>query len=235
MKTRFPLFAALLLSALAANAALLSWTSSLGQPASIPDGAPTGWSDSVSLSGIEGEIVDVNVRFTTVDGYNGDLYVYLAYNGQTSVLLNRPGRSDSSAFGYGDAGLNVTFNDQAPADIHSYRQVSGYSINSGAQWQPDARASNPLYSMASDSRTKYLSSFNGASGNGSWTLFVADMSGGGATHVSSWGLDIETASVVPEPVNVALVVFAVGAVTVALFRRLTLRRERGADQAHEPR
>jgi len=215
---------ALLLSAITTNAALLSWTSSLGGGATITDGAPTGWSDSVTMGGIDGEIVDVNVRFTTVGGYNGDLYVYLDYNGQTSVLLNRPGRSSSSSFGYGESGMNVTFNDQASADIHTYQQVGGYNITGGAPWQPDGRASNPLYSLASDSRSKFLSSFNGMPANGAWTLFVADMSGGGVSQVTSWGLDIETASVVPEPVNLALLVFALFAGFVMFLRKIVLRR-----------
>jgi hypothetical protein len=46
------------------------------------------------------------------------------------------------------------------------------------------------------SPTALLSSFNGLNPNGTWTLFIADVSGGDVTTVTSWGLDI---AAVPEP------------------------------------
>jgi hypothetical protein len=41
--------------------------------------------------------------------------------------------------------------------------------------------------------------------NGAWTLFFADLSGGGSpTRIQTWELEI---TAVPEPVNVALGIF----------------------------
>jgi hypothetical protein len=45
------------------------------------------------------------------------------------------------------------------------------------------------------------SSFAGTSGDGTWALFVADLSGGGQSTLVSWGLTVVT---VPEPQTWAL-------------------------------
>ena len=50
--------------------------------------------------------------------------------------------------------------------------------------------------LGSTRPTALLSSFNGVNLNGNWTLFVADVSGGDVSRVTSWGVDI---SAVPEP------------------------------------
>ncbi len=50
--------------------------------------------------------------------------------------------------------------------------------------------------LDTDTRTRFLSGFNGMNPNGTWTLFVADMSGGGVSTVTAWGRDI---TAVPEP------------------------------------
>jgi len=64
-------------------------------------------------------------------------------------------------------------------------------------------------------------SFNGLNPNGTWTLFFADLSGGDASTLVSWGLDI---AAVPEPTTWALVGFGLmfGGVTGA--RMIRLRR-----------
>src|SRR5262249_22736292 len=41
------------------------------------------------------------------------------------------------------------------------------------------------------SRNAFLSSFSGLNPNGDWTLFVADLSGGGEHVLESWSLEIE--------------------------------------------
>ncbi len=57
--------------------------------------------------------------------------------------------------------------------------------------------------------------FNGKNPNGTWTIFFADLSSGGQSHLDGWSLSING---VPEPVNVALVVFAGVFLAVALAR-----------------
>jgi subtilisin-like proprotein convertase family protein len=65
-----------------------------------------------------------------------------------------------------------------------------------------------------------LSSFNGLNPNGSWTLFLADMSGGAVSTLQSWELDITGTAAVPEPASIieaGLAALAIGTM-VAMFR-----------------
>jgi hypothetical protein len=56
--------------------------------------------------------------------------------------------------------------------------------------------------------TADFSTFHNLDANGNWTLFFADtVTGGGNPTLTSWSLDITP---VPEPVSVALAVFAAG-------------------------
>ncbi|TAK99473.1 MAG: PEP-CTERM sorting domain-containing protein [Verrucomicrobia bacterium] len=177
-----------------ADTVTTNWTLTSGNV--IPDGNLAGWSDARVIGGISGNISDVNVSVNLSGGNNGDLYAYLVHSSGFAVLLNRVGRDGSSALGYGNAGMNVTFDDSASTDIHFY---GGTGIPSGS-YQPDARNVSPLSSgsvLAGASRSAWLSSFTNQSANGSWTLFVADVVGGnGAPTVTSWGLSLD---LVPVP------------------------------------
>ncbi len=124
-------------------------------------------------------------------GYNGDLYAYLGHNGILVPLLNRVGTgsggSMQSALGYSTAGFNsLALDDAAAGSIHD---VSLPGASPTFSYKPDGGS---------------LSAFNGSNPNGDWTLFFADMAGGGGTGPStmgSWSLEI---TAVPEPTNVAL-------------------------------
>jgi hypothetical protein len=104
----------------------------------------------------------------------------------------------------------VTFDDQASqtADFHLYQTASGYNptqIQGGTHWRPDGRNIDPTSSGAtfdSTSPTALLSSFNGLNPNGTWTLFLADASGGAISTLESWGLDITGTAAVPEPSSI---------------------------------
>jgi hypothetical protein len=118
--------------------------------------------------------------------------------------------------GYSDPGFNVTFDDQGGTDIHLYSPNNTASPLTGT-WSVDGRNVNPLTVTSADARTAFLSSFNGLDPNGSWTLFLADMSGGDQSTLASWSLEI---SIIPEPTTVAMMVFGVVAVGVWAHRRL---------------
>ncbi len=187
----------------------------------VPDGNPNGLTIATNLTGMSGSISSVTLSLNVTGGYNGDLYAYLAGpNGGFAVLLNRVGVSDDATmFGYGDAGLNVTFSDAAPNDIHFYQNVGGYDITSGtALWQPDGRNIDPQSAPSlflSTPQTALLNSFNAKDPNGTWTLFVADLSSGGQSTVGSWGLDITT---VPEPSTVGLIGLGMGILLIRCRR-----------------
>ena len=57
--------------------------------------------------------------------------------------------------------------------------------------------------------------------NGTWTLFLADLSAGAQSQLVSWELDI---TAVPEPVNVALGIFAGVFLAVTLVSRVRVRK-----------
>jgi subtilisin-like proprotein convertase family protein len=183
----------------------------------IPDGSLTGWSDTRSVSGQFGSISDVSVSLNLSGGWNGDLYAYLVHSSGFAVLLNRVGRdtgAGESAPGFSTAGMNVTLNEASVVNIHSV------SVPTSGPYQPDGRNISPLSSPATFSSTSpsaLLSSFNGLDANGSWTLFIADVSGGGVSTVTGWGLDI---AAVPEPgsmVEGSVAVLFLGGV-VGLYR-----------------
>lgn len=181
--------------ALAAKATLYSYDFT-GLNTTIPDGSPVGVPNSQTVnlgtlpSGTTTSIVNVNVRLNISGGYNGDLYGYLVLQSAdtsvtSAILLNRIGQDMSNPFGNSGAGINVTLSSAAATDIHN----AAFGTVTGS-YQPDGGTT--------------LSSLNGANANGTWTLFLADLSGGDTATLNSWGMDI---SVVPEPVTLALISF----------------------------
>jgi len=215
--------------AFASNAALVSFIPSLD----IPDGNASGLADVQAVNVPIAAITDLNVTLNLVStglgGFNGDIYATLTHDGGFSVLLNRPGKRDDSLLGYADAGINITLDDQAGADVHVYRLSLNGSHTTplgGAltgSWQPDARLADPASVNISSPRTSPLSVFDGVNPNGTWTLFVADLASGGEMKLSSWGMDI-TGTAVPEPESLAAA--ALGCLGVAAFLRCHRKNRR---------
>ena len=202
-----------------------SFTNTVNQ--NIPDASPSGLTLAGNFTGMTGSIsnISLSLNISSASGstaYNGDLYAYLAGpNGGFSVLLNRVGVGTGNAFGYNNAGFNVTFALLgSPSNIHFYQ--SGVFALSGGQltgtWAPDGRAIDPqsVPSAFDASGTALLDSFVGTDPNGTWYLFLADLDGGNTAQVNSWTLNLETA-VVPEPSVWALML-------VAGFALITTRR-----------
>lgn len=193
----------------------------------VSDGLLAGWSDTRSLAA-SGPLAAVTVSLSISGGYNGDLYAYLAHGSVSVPLLNRVGITDGDSFGYDDAGLTVAFADTAThGDIHFYRLVTGYEtvIAGSGLFEPDGRDLPPTTGdpSAFDAAERLtLGAFVGANASGPWTLFVADVSGGGGTStVNSWGLQLTT---VPEPSMSATVSLLAGAGTA--FGLAVRRRSR---------
>ena len=179
----------------------------------IPDGNASGLSDFQTINSTISSISTLRVRLQIAGEFNGDLYSYLRHiqDGVTNfcVLLNRPGRTAVSPWGYDDAGLNVTFDAEAlNGNIHLYRDVLTPSAGSPliGTWRPDGRLVDPDLVRDTSPVTTTLNSFEGTNPNGEWTFFVADLESGGTNMLVSWELEITGRAVPsvtwPTPANI---------------------------------
>jgi subtilisin-like proprotein convertase family protein len=159
----------------------------------ITDGDLAGMSSQVIVSGQSGTIGDITVGLNISGSYNGDLYAYVEHDNQIAVLLNRVGTTTTDNLGYGDPGLNVTFQDGAP-NIHTYQQDPGYTGGTlTGVWGPDGRAVDPKFVNGTEPVTATLSNFLGDDANGTWVLFVADCNGGDLNNLVSWSVNVSMA------------------------------------------
>ncbi len=180
------LLGTVLASIVAANATIYTtnWNSGFANAGVVPDNNFSGWSDSRSVSTMPaGTFVGLTVDLQLTGGWNGDLYAYLVHSTGFSVLLDRVGVGVSgvSAFGYGDAGMNVNLA-ATGSSIHSYGGGNTFSASPTGSWLTDNTSGS-------------LASFLSTTPNGTWSLFIADLSGGGVTTVQSWGLQMDIVAV----------------------------------------
>jgi subtilisin-like proprotein convertase family protein len=175
----------------------------------IPDESSSGIVTSVNVP----EIGIVNSATLTLQvqaqtgqsAFLGDLYGTLLHESQSSVLLNRPGRRLGEPAGYSDnRSMGVTFTDAATANIHDYRLTlngdhsTPLAGNLSGNWKPDGRITDPDFVLTTDASTSLLANFIGTPSQGTWSVFLADLSTGGAHEVQSWSLLLDITPV-PEP------------------------------------
>jgi len=226
MRLRLLLCCSALALALTARAGIISYSPSNPVNLTINDGDPIGHTLTATASGYLPTIIDIRVSLNIVgvDGgvCNGDLYCYLSYNNTLVPLLNRVGVQTGDAFGYGTAGMNVTL----AGDPGGYADIHWTEFpTSGGTYAPDGRLISPAMPPSDpgdfdNNGTIGFSAYDGMNPNGTWTLFIADMSGGDQLQLVSWSLQI---TAVPEPVNVALGVFGSVVLVVAVARRGRVR------------
>lgn len=210
-------------------------------PLTPPDSGATPVSDTrtISASAIV-EITDVNIAFTLAGAgqgaaFNGDFYMTLQHDSGFAVLLNRVGRRAQTGtigetLGYSDNGFNVTLDDQTSnGDIHLYRATlaggdhtvpvdPNFILPLTGTWAPDGRNISPLSVLASSDRTATLSVFNNLPVNGSWTLQIVDLNGGGVATLTDWTLSV-AGTAVPEPGETVAMAAGVLVMFVAARRR----------------
>ena len=192
---------ALLLAATCAQATL-TWVSQTFSPGvTIPAGNPVGVEATVDFTAASAgsEVLGITVDLNISGGYNGGLAAYLvAPNGTLVMLMNQPGYG-VDGFGASSSGMNITLSDAiGNPPIQSITGGSGILMGT---YQAD----------------QTLGTFNNSVADGTWTLYFADLaSGGGNPVLNSFTLDI---SEVPEPVNVALGIFAAFALAALAARR----------------
>jgi subtilisin-like proprotein convertase family protein len=211
-------------------AQLISVSTSQTDGTLIPDNDLNGVAETINFSGSGiASITSVQLTLNVSSGFNGDYYAYLTHGTGQAILLNRVGLDATNPFGYDDAGINVTFADNAIAgDIHTYQNV--LNPNGGpitGTWQPDGRNVSPFGVSTSTPKTELLSTFLGDSADGDWTLFIADTSQGDEGTLDSWSLDVTGNPAVetnaPDAVStLGLLASALGLLALAR-RRITAR------------
>jgi hypothetical protein len=176
---KIQLLATLLASVFGAQAAFYWNGSNWDHGSVVPDNNYSGWTDSLTVSGSGGSIAEdsLQVNLTLSGGWNGDLYAYLVHEGGFAVLLDRVGTT-GSGYGYGTSGMNVWLTDSG-----SYPSIETTELPTSGE----------TYLRAGYAGS--LASFNGLAADGTWTLFIADLSGGGVTTVSDWGLQMDIVAV----------------------------------------
>jgi hypothetical protein len=185
----------MLASTLASQAVIYStnWNGGWDNGNVVPDGSYSGWTDTRTVNSMPAGTLDaVAVTLTLNSGWTGDLFAYLVSDTGFCVLLDQVGGGAAGAgnmtirladdgFGtYGGFTGGGSF-----ANIHSYAGGN----TSLTTWNPDNDAGGLLPQGGSGS----LGSFTAA--NGTWTLFIADLSGGGVTTVTDWGLQMDIVAV----------------------------------------
>lgn len=189
---------------LSAGVVITPTTESWDVGVAIPDNDPVGVADTRIISGSPARsITDLSVTLTISGGFAGDLYATLTHDSGFSVLLNRIGRTSTNVLGSEAVTLDLVLRDDAAMDLHNAVPSSGAIAG---LFQPDARTESPLSVLDTSPRSAFLDSFNGLDANGSWTLFVADLSGADEATFESWGLTI--AGVIPEPSTTLLMLAA---------------------------
>jgi subtilisin-like proprotein convertase family protein len=194
----------------------------------VPDGDVSGLADTQTLpvgpAPIQSITVTLQLSPLGEGGFFGDLYATLTRLADGySVLLNRSGRSLERPFGYSDSvPVQITLSDAAPADIHHYRltlsgdEAAPLSAPLTGLWQPDGRAVDPLLVLGTHPRSATLVNFSGSDLEGLWTLFVADVSGGGEFRLDAWGMEV---TFIPEPGRGVLLWLGLGALAWQRARR----------------
>jgi subtilisin-like proprotein convertase family protein len=215
--------AVILTAATAAWADSTSVTDTVGL--SIPDNDPSGMARQLTVSGLTGGITNVTVGLSISGGYNGDLYAYLVDpTGDFAVLLNRVGIGPGNSSGYSDSGFQITLNDLGGySNVHYYQNDSPSFIGGAltGTWASDGENVDPQgSSVGSAPDMANLTSTFGTDPNGTWTLFISDLSPGGVSMLDSWTLNINTAAV-PEPQTWALGAIGMTVLGARLMKRRT--------------
>jgi len=215
----------ILLSLVAANASYagtFSGTTTVNQV--IPDGGgalnPLASTMNVTVSGFQ--LSDITVTLNVSGGFNGDLSATLTDpNGNVIHLLNRVGVTAGQPFGFNNNGFTITLHDAASGgNIHynggTYDPTGPNPVT--GNFQADGHEISESSSGAAfDSATAatLLGTFGGHDPNGTWTLVFSDWSGSGdPSTLVSWSLDL---TAVPEPINIALAVFALVGIGVKVL------------------
>jgi hypothetical protein len=187
-------------------------------PQLIPDFSSSGVAYALNFNSAGfGQLTDITFTFTTIGGWNGDLYAYLSHGSDLAILLNQVGASPGNPDGYGTSGFNsITLAMSATTDIHGV----ALPTSGNGPYAADGRLD-----YSSSTRNNTLSVFNGVDPNGIWTLYFADESPTFQATLSSWSLHTTAIPAVPEPGTAALAVLGLCVAGFGIGRRFYRRAQ----------
>ncbi len=176
-------------TAVPAEATVFSTSGTITTPccgAGASGGAATPYPSTISVSGLTGNITDVNVTLPNLShGYPPDLDILLVGPfGQDVVVM-----ADVPSVGVNN--INLTFDDSASGQIPPL--TGSQSIASGTYKPTNGAAFSGTSPAPAGPYGSQLSIFNGTAPNGTWSLYVyddqvVDWSG----SIGGWSLDITT-------------------------------------------
>ncbi|HTL72003.1 MAG TPA: proprotein convertase P-domain-containing protein [bacterium] len=153
------------------------------------------------------------------------LYQFGTLNGDSAIGII----PDNNTIGLTDAHTLSGLSWDTTSVILTLSLQSGYSGDLAGYLRLGDLTTSPYYDLTSAVQAQTLSgpsattftvdvtsAFSSQNPNGTWTLFFSDNSAGAQTTLNGWSLDV---TAVPEPVNVALALFAAGLVGVGAVRR----------------
>ena len=168
----------------------------------IPDNGQ--FADVRTLGGLSTfTLVGVRLDLANAGGVNnpmwlGDMYSTLTFGipndpNRTAVLLNRPGVSNTDAWGSGASSLSVSLDDSAVhTNVFDSNGVTG-TYNSDGRIGVNPYAAGVAFNPADRNNT--LTALNGPSlTSGKFTLLMADTQQGGAATLTSWGMTLTGAA-----------------------------------------
>jgi hypothetical protein len=170
----------------------------------IPDNSPVGVGYGFNFTETGLSVGSLVLTFNMSGGYNGDMYGYLQHGGTLIELFNP---SSFSAGGAAGSTLNISL-------------ATGSNPSLSGATAADLASGTMTYAASGN-----LNGFVGADPNGLWTLFFGDQSAGDKMMLNSFNLSI---TAVPEPVNLAIVIFWAGFIGVGAVRcyRLSCKARR---------
>ena len=189
--------ATLLATATVALAVVFANTTSITIPSS---GSAAPYPSPIAVSGLTGTISDVNVDLRGLSHpWPDDVAVLLVGpGGQSVILMSDAGGGDITCGGGGPVNnVNLTFDDQAAQQLPDGSQISSGTYRP-IQGSTNAGCGNPRPSTfpapaPSGPYGTTLSVFNGASPNGTYSLYVFDdTTPDGGSISGGWNLDILT-------------------------------------------
>lgn len=208
MKLSFPMRAALVMGVLGLCSSAYGQSFSNTSPITINEQGPaTPYPSTINVSGLSGNIQSITIQLTGISHTFPDDFgaIVVGPTGANVVLFDGPGDG-------GDlVSINWLFDDAAAAPLPNADPLTGGTFRPGQNQYGDdfsgaGGAPAPPYGTT-------FAGFNGTSGNGTWSLYVADfVAGDGGSISGGWTINIQQ---VPEPSALALSALALP----ALLRR----------------